>query len=536
MFNNSKEILRIDGLKMRYPNSNHWVLDGFKLEIGIGERIALIGSSGCGKSTLAKVLLDLLPPESLCEGNIFLEGKSLRGLDKAVIQQMRGNSIGLVFQDPMTRLNPLMTVGDHLLDTLDAGEKSKTLKWKINRAHELLDLVRLDSKRFNAYPHEFSGGMRQRLAIALAIALDPPLLIADEPTTSLDVVIANQIMSELSRLCDDLGKSLLLISHDLTLAAKWCHRIAILDQGKIVEESSSLNVLTNPQSEVGKKLVGAVKSRQRQNVKTLSFRQSILQVENLRCWHSLPGWPWRLNWLKAVDEISFTLFSGETLGIVGSSGCGKSTLCRSLMGLMPLRGGIVRLNGENLFDLTGNFLRENRQQIQMVFQDPLACLNPKMSIGDAIADSLLIHDLCNKSQAKEHTRELLLNVGLTPPEQFQNRYPRELSGGQQQRVAIARALALRPKVLICDESVSMLDSEIQVEILKLLSDLQKQLGIAIVFVTHDLVVANSFCDRIIVLDQGRIIEEGPSDQILNFPKHPNTKKLVFASPKLPLMS
>ena len=536
MLNSSNEALRIEALRMRYLNSSNWVLDGLNLKINVGERMALIGSSGCGKSTLAKILLDLLPPESICDGNISIGGKYLGDLDELRSPQVRGRSIGLVFQDPMTRLNPLMTIGDHLIDTLQAHPKAKTYQWRIQRAYELLDLVGLNSVRFNAYPHEFSGGMRQRLGIALAIALEPPLLIADEPTTSLDVVIANQIMSKLSRLCDELGTSLLLISHDLALAAKWCHRTAILDQGRIVEEDSSLIILTNPKSKMGKQLVNAVRKREGEYRKKLSPSKIIFQVENLRCWHSLPDWPWKFNWHKAVEDITFTLSAGETLGIVGASGCGKSTLCRALMGLLPLRGGSVKLNGKSLFNLKGEFFRKKRQEVQMVFQDPLACLNPKMLISDIIADPLLIHNLCNKSHAKEKARELLSKVGLDPPELFQNRYPQDLSGGQQQRVVIARALALKPKVLICDECVSMLDAEIQVDILNLLSNLQKELGLGILFVTHDLLVANGFCDRLIVMDKGRIIEEGSSQAIFLSPKHADTKKLVSACPKLPSSS
>tara|TARA_Y100001968_G_C19441886_1_gene762996 strand:+ start:1981 stop:3591 length:1611 start_codon:yes stop_codon:yes gene_type:complete len=536
MLNYSKKALIIDNLRMRYFNSPNWVLDGLNLKIDNGERKALIGSSGCGKSSLAKVLLNLLPPESICEGNIFFADKPRKQFDELSFQEIRGNAVGLVFQDPMTRLNPLMTIGDHVIDTLYSSKIKTTYQWKINRAYELLDLVGLDTARFHAYPHEFSGGMRQRLVIALAIALEPSLLIADEPTTSLDVVIANQIMSRLSRLCDDLGMSLLLISHDLTLAGKWCDNIAILDEGKIVEESSSSIILTSPQSVVGKKLVTASKDIESRYRNKQSSSEIVLEVENLRCWHSLSSWPWKLNWIKAVDGISFTLSAGETLGIVGTSGCGKSTLCRALMGLLPLRGGSVMLYGNNLFNFKGVLYRRRRQEIQMVFQDPLACLNPKMLIGDAIADALLIHNLCNKSQAKEKTREVLRQVGLNPPEFFQNRYPQDLSGGQQQRVVIARALILNPKVLICDESVSMLDTEIQVDILNLLHELQKELGLAILFVTHDLLVANGFCDRLIVLDRGHILEEGPSDQIFHSPSEPFTKTLVSACPTLPLIS
>ena len=535
MTNSSTQPLEIEDLKVQYPNSSEWILDGFNLRINVGEKVALIGRSGCGKSTLARVILGLLPPGSICRGNVIVAGQSLQGIDFAGLQKLRGESVGLVFQDPMTRLNPLMTIGNHLLDTINAHSKKISYEARRQRAEELLERVGIDLTRFDSYPHEFSGGMRQRLSIALAIALNPCLVIADEPTTSLDSAVSNQIMTELSRLCDSLGSSLLLVSHDLALASRWCDRMAILDQGRIVENSSSLLLLTQTQSEIGKSLVTAARALEGAGERNILVKNSsiALEVERLRCWHSIVNWPWKFNWLKAVDEVSFSISEGETLGLVGVSGCGKSTLCRALMGLIPIRGGTVKLQGKDLFALKGSQLTKARKLIQMVFQDPLACLNPKMKIGDAICDPFLIHNLGTSSQAKAHTKDLLRQVGLCPPEYFYNRFPQELSGGQLQRVVIARALSLNPKILICDESVSMLDAEVQSEILKLLRTLQKKFGLTILFVTHDLVVANGFCDRLIILDKGRIIEEGSASQIFRAPQMPLTKRLIEACPRLP---
>ena len=435
----------------------------------------------------------------------------------------------------MTRLNPLMTVGQHLLDTLKAHRRESSTSWRRQRAEELLEQVGIGVNRFRAYPHEFSGGMRQRLAIALAIALNPPLVIADEPTTSLDVAVAGQIMAELSNLCEELGSALLLISHDLAMAARWCERMAILDNGRMVEEGLSHELLTNPQSAIGNRLVNAARAREGGNTPARPDATAVaMEINNLRCWHAMGGWPWAPTWLKAVDGVSFQLRAGESLGVVGASGCGKSTLCRALMGLTPIRGGQVHLQGQNLLSLQGQRLRQARQALQMVFQDPLACLNPQMTIGEAIADPLLIHGLASRAEAKQIGRSLLEQVGLNPAEVYQNRLPRELSGGQQQRVAIARALALKPKVLICDESVSMLDAEIQAEVLALLRQLQKQLGLAMVFITHDLSVASGFCHRVIVLDKGRIVEEGPGKQLLDKPQASITRTLVEACPRLPI--
>ena len=535
MPSSSGQILELNQLCMRYPRSTDWTLDGLNLSIKAGERLALVGPSGCGKSTLARVVLQLLPPGSICNGTLQLAGQDPRKLEQKQLRQLRGESVGLVFQDPMTRLNPLMTVGQHLLDTLKAHRRESSTSWRRQRAEELLEQVGIGVNRFRAYPHEFSGGMRQRLAIALAIALNPPLLIADEPTTSLDVAVAGQIMAELSNLCEELGSALLLISHDLAMAARWCERMAILDNGRMVEEGLSHELLTNPQSAIGNRLVNAARAREGGNTPDRPDATAVaMEINNLRCWHAMGGWPWAPTWLKAVDGVSFQLRAGESLGVVGASGCGKSTLCRALMGLTPIRGGQVHLQGQNLLSLQGQRLRQARQALQMVFQDPLACLNPQMTIGEAIADPLLIHGLASRAEAKQIGRRLLEQVGLNPAEVYQNRLPRELSGGQQQRVAIARALALKPKVLICDESVSMLDAEIQAEVLALLRQLQKQLGLAMVFITHDLSVASGFCHRVIVLDKGRIVEEGPGKQLLDKPQASITRTLVEACPRLPI--
>ncbi len=527
-----KDVLNIKDLCVSYPHSKKWVLDNFTLNLGSGERLALLGSSGSGKSTVAKALLQIIPAGSICRGEILLNGNDLLKKPNEALHKLRGELIGLVFQDPGTRLNPLMTIGEHLMDTLHSHQPDQSSSFRRMRSEELLKKVGINPQRFNSYPHEFSGGMRQRVAIALAIALNPPLIIADEPTSSLDVAIANQIMGELSFLCDELGSSLLLITHDLALASRWCSRMAILDHGKIVEESPTQNLINYPGSCLAKKLVDAAKKREGAAFEVKPVAKTILEVNRLRCWHSLGGMPWKSNWLRAIDEVSFSLHVGETLGVVGVSGCGKSTLCRALLGLIPIRGGEVNLLGTNLAKLKGNHLKIARQSLQMIFQDPFASLNPKMTVLETVSDPLLLHGLATKTSAKEQVRFLLEQVGLTPVDYFINRLPNHLSGGQQQRVAIARSLSLSPKILICDESISMLDLEIQADILDLLHLLQKDLGLAIIFITHDLSVASSFCHRVIVLDQGKIVEEGPAQQIFQDPKSLLTKELIRASPTI----
>jgi peptide/nickel transport system ATP-binding protein len=529
-------VLELRQLQVRYPGAERPTLDGLDLTLHPGERLALVGPSGCGKSTVARAVLQLLPPGSSCEGELELTGQDPRRLGRAELRRLRGGAVGLVFQDPMTRLNPLLTIGEHLRDTLaahhfEAGERSRQRQ----RARELLERVGIDPSRYSSYPHEFSGGMRQRLAIALALALSPPLVIADEPTTSLDVAVAGQVMAELASLCEESGSALLLISHDLAMAGRWCERIAVLDGGRLVEEAPSHTLLTTPRSPLAQRLVGAARLREGGVAEAIPERPLLLEIDELRSWHPLPSPPWQPRWLKAVDGVSLSLQEGETVGLVGASGCGKSSLCRALMGLAPVRGGSVRLEGRDLRSLKGAELRRARRRIQMVFQDPLACLNPQMTVGEAVADPLLIHGLASHPEARERARALLAAVGLEPPESFERRLPRQLSGGQQQRVAIARALILEPKVLLCDESVSMLDAEVQTDVLNLLKELQQRLGLGLLFVTHDLNVASGFCHRVIVLEGGRIVEEGPGARLLADPRAAITRTLVEACPRLPAL-
>ena len=530
----SGPVLHLQQLMVRYPGAELSTLDGLDLRLGAGERLALVGPSGCGKSTVARAVLQLLPQGSRCEGGLELCGQDPRRLRRAALRQLRGEAVGLVFQDPMTRLNPLLSIGEHLTDTL-AQHRPAWRRHQVRlRAEMLLERVGIRADRFGSYPHEFSGGMRQRLAIALAMALEPALVIADEPTTSLDVAVAGQVMAELCQLCEESGSALLLISHDLAMAGRWCQQIAVLDQGRLVEQAPAQQLLLHPSSPLAQRLVAAARAREGGRTPAAPAEAPVLlELDDLRCWHPLPGLPWRRRWYRAVDGVSLTLREGETVGVVGASGCGKSTLCRALMGLVPVRGGSVRLQGQNLRQLRGEPLRRARRRIQMVFQDPLACLNPAMAVGDAIADPLRIHGLASRAQARQRARELLAAVGLNPPEAFEQRLPRQLSGGQQQRVAIARALVLNPQVLLCDESVSMLDAEVQAEVLQLLRDLQTRLGLGLIFVTHDLAVASGFCQRVIVLDGGRIVEQGPGDQLLRDPQAPITRTLVEACPRLP---
>jgi len=533
MNNSSKEVLKINKLRVIYSNSSSYVLNGLYLSMNRGDRLALVGSSGSGKSTVARAIMQLFPKGSACNGEIFLNGTNLLNLDEVSLQTFRGKEVGLIYQDPMSRLNPLMTVGNHLVDTFRAHDNSASKKDLVQRAGCLLEKVGINPVRFNSFPHEFSGGMRQRVAIALAIALKPSLIIADEPTTSLDTIIADQIMSQLNSLCDELGIALLLISHDLSMANKWCNKIAILDCGQIVEAGNCKEVVRTPKTHIAQRLVHSGRILEGSKREKIEERAELLKVNSLRCWHEIGFWPFNSFLLKAVNEVTFSLYQGETLGIVGPSGCGKSTLCRALIGLLPVRGGSIIFQGKNIATINRKKLKKLRQYIQIIFQDPSACLNPKMSILDTIIDPILIHNLSSRSQAREKGRNLLTLVGLTPTEKYEKRLPSQLSGGQKQRVVIARALALNPKLLICDESVSMLDAENQAEILKLLRSLQEKLQLSMLFITHDLSVAAGFCHRVLVFDKGKIIEENSGRNLIINPQEYLTKQMVMASPLLP---
>ncbi len=533
MNNSSKEVLKINKLNAIYPNTTTYVLRGLNLKMNRGDRLALVGSSGCGKSTVAKAVMQLLPNGCVCDGEIVLNGKNVLELDKVSLQTIRGKEVGLIFQDPMSRLNPLMTIGAHLVDTFKAHDNSEPIYKLVKKAKSLLKKVGIDPLRFDSFPHEFSGGMRQRVAIALAICLRPPLIIADEPTTSLDTIVSDQIMSELSLLCNEIGTALLLISHDLSMAYKWCNKIAILDCGHIVEFGKIKEIVGNPKTDIARRLVKSAKILEGSGREIINRSAALLMVNRLRCWHDLGFWPFKSFWLKAVNEVTFTLHEGETLGIVGPSGCGKSTLCRALTGLLPIRGGSVFFLGKNISTANRKSLKELRKYIQIIFQDPSASLNPKMSVIDAIIDPILIHKFFSRSKAREKARNLLALVGLTPTAMYEQRLPSQLSGGQQQRVVIARALALSPKILICDESVSMLDAEIQAEVLELLRSLQEKLKLSMLFITHDLSVAAGFCHRVLVFDKGTIIEENSGENLFNHPQKNLTKKMVKACPRLP---
>ncbi|PSO69543.1 MAG: ABC transporter ATP-binding protein [Cyanobacteria bacterium QH_8_48_120] len=563
-------LFRVENLRVAYqPSSSEqpptWAVDDVSFTLDSGERLGLVGESGCGKSTLGRASMRLLPT-AIIEGGVWFQGQSVLDLNSAQLRQFRGEAVALVFQDPMTRLDPLMTIGEHCIETLQAHQSHLSRKQAKAKAIETLEAVKIPANRWLQYPHEFSGGMRQRVAIALALLLDPKLIVADEPTTSLDVTVASEILQELTRLCQQRGLALLLISHDLAMVGKYCDRLAVMYQGKMVEMGAAGTVLGNPQHEYtqslleaalhlqgdkGEKDAGtrghgdAVKTAEHKNSPRQSLRDSslltpLLRVTNLKQHYTLEQnflqqlFSGEASAIKAVDGVSFALYPGEIFGLVGESGCGKSTLSRAILQLVRPTSGSVEFLEQDLTQLSTSAVRQFRRQMQMVFQDPLACLNPLMKVGTSITEPLLIHELASPAQAKVQVEKMLERVGLTPVADYYQRYPADLSGGQQQRVAIARALITQPQLLICDEPVSMLDASVQARVLALMRVLKEEFNLTYLFITHDLSVARFLCNRIAVMNAGQIVECGSTNEIFDHPQHAYTQKLLQAAPELVL--
>jgi peptide/nickel transport system ATP-binding protein len=550
----NKPLLSVQNLWVTYPqkeSSQQLVnaIEDVSFQLAAGEKIGFVGESGCGKSTLGKAVMGLLPTGSQLRGQILFEGQSVPDLDGEGMRRFRGEAVGLIFQDPMTRLDPLMTIGNHCLETLLAHEPSLTKSAAKQRALDTLAAVKIPETRWNQYPHEFSGGMRQRVAIALALLLNPKLLVADEPTTSLDVRVSAEILRELTRLCEERQMGLLLISHDLATIATYCDRIVVMNKGRKEEEGTTEQIFGNPQAEYTQILLrSALHIQANDDVATtppahLPPQKPILTLNNLQKHYTIEtSFLERLftqaktETIKAVDNIQLELYEGEIFGLVGESGCGKSTLSRTILQLIPATGGTVTFDGQELTNLSPAAIRTKRREMQMIFQDPSASLNPMMTVGEIIADPLIIHHMnATETENRAQVLAMLNRVGLTPAEAYFDRYPNQLSGGQQQRVGIARALITKPKLVICDEPVSMLDATIQSEVLDLMLELKRADNLTYLFITHDLWLARFLCDRIAVMNRGQIVEMGETKQIFSNPQQDYTKELLAAAPLLTLV-
>ncbi|KZL50586.1 ABC transporter ATP-binding protein [Nodularia spumigena CENA596] len=540
----SEALFSIENLRVAYPQRHEeavsWAVDDVSFTLQPGERMGLVGESGCGKSTLGRAAMRLLPPDSRVEGRVTFQGESVFDLMPQQLRKFRGEAIALIFQDPMTRLDPLMTIGKHCIETLQAHSPTLSTREAKKQAIATLEKVNIPANRWDQYPHEFSGGMRQRVAIALALLLNPKLIVADEPTTSLDVTVSAQILQELTRLCSQENMALLLISHDLAMVGEYCDRIGVMYQGKMVEMGATETVFQQPQHEYTRSLLKAALHIQAVDETNQEETSSspILRITELQQHYSIEPnfierlWKKQGETIKAVDGINLELYQGEILGLVGESGCGKSTLSRTILQLIRPTAGKVEFLGQDLISLSRQEIRASRRQMQMIFQDPHACLNPVMTVGQSIADPLFIHNLADAEKAKLQVLWMLEKVGLTPPELYYQRYPSDLSGGQQQRVAIARALITRPKLLICDEPVSMLDASVQSQVLDLMLELKVEFELTYLFITHDLWLARFLCDRIAVMHSGKIVELGNTKQIFTNPQHSYTKSLLAAAPLL----
>lgn len=554
----SQELLRIDNQTIAFLAGGRWntVVHGVSFDVRQGETVALVGESGSGKSVTAMSILGLLPArQSRATGRVYFKGNDLSEFDPDQMRFLRGSDIAMIFQEPMTSLNPVMTCGAQIAESL-------TIHRGLNK-HEarketvrLFDRVRISdaARRFDEYPHSLSGGMRQRIMIAMALACKPSLLIADEPTTALDVTIQAQILALIKELQEEEGMAVLFITHDMGVVAEISDRTVVMNKGEVVEAGPTVRVFSDPQEGYTRALLSAVPRLGSMKDRTLPERfpifdretgvvqtaidmpdtvvrdKPLLQVEGLTTRFNLrKGFFGRVSGrVHAVENIAFNVRAGETLSLVGESGCGKSTTGRSVLRLIDADAGRVMLDGIDLSALGRKELRAHRRHMQMIFQDPYSSLNPRRSVGDSIMEPLLVNRLATRSHAQDIVRDLLVQVGLDPDSR--DRYPHEFSGGQRQRICIARALAVEPKLIVADESVSALDVSVKAQVINLMLDLQAKMGVAYLFISHDMAVVERVSHRVAVMYLGEIVEIGSREAVFSNPQHPYTKRLLQAVP------
>ena len=503
-------------------------VEHISFDIRRGETLALVGESGSGKSVTAHSILRLLPYPIARHpsGSIHYEQRDLLKLDEKQMRHIRGNRIAMIFQEPMTSLNPLHTIEKQINEVL-LLHKGLTGKAATERTLELLDLVGIPEpvKRLKALPHELSGGQRQRVMIAMALANEPELLIADEPTTALDVTVQLKILNLLRELQSRLGMAMLLISHDLNLVKRIAHRVCVMQRGCIVEQASCHELFSAPQHPYTQMLLGAEPSGQPANN---PIGKPLLEVEDLRVWFPIKKGLMRrtVDYVKAVDGINFSLPQGQTLGIVGESGSGKSTLGLAILRLLHSQGAI-RFQGKALDCLSQQQVRPFRRQMQVVFQDPFGSLSPRMCVSDIVGEGLRIHRIGTAAEQEQAIIETLKEVGLDP--ETRHRYPHEFSGGQRQRIAIARALVLKPALILLDEPTSALDRTVQRQVVELLRSLQTKYNLTYLFISHDLAVIKALSHQLIVVKQGQVVEQGPAASIFAAPQHTYTQQLLEAA-------
>ena len=578
-------LLQIKNLKVSFLRDGEWneAVHGVSFEVPKGKTLGIVGESGSGKSVSNLAVIRLLNEKQsrITADEITLDGKDILHLNENQMHEIRGKRIAMIFQEPMTSLNPVFQCGFQVTEAILAHENVTEEEAKA-RVISLFKKVMLPRPEaiYKSYPHELSGGQKQRVMIAMALACNPEVLIADEPTTALDVTVQKEILkllkhlqkgafecSEASERSENSEMSMIFISHDLGVVSEVSDYILVMHDGKVVEYGESQEILNNPQDPYTKGLLACrppmdyrlkrlpivkefldgtwkedadfkqqlivTQEERNKHLKQLYSQEPILKVEHLKTWFPLKKGIFNrvYDHVKAVDDVSFEVYPGETLGLVGESGCGKTTLGRSILRLVEPSEGKIIFEGKDVMSLSGNDLREYRKYAQIVFQDPYSSLNPKMRIGDAIAEPMLVHGLePDAKKRRDKVCELLTEVGLQP-EHYQ-RYPHEFSGGQRQRICIARALAVHPKLIICDESVSALDVSVQAQVLNLLNRLKNDFGFTYIFISHDLSVVRFMSDRILVMYNGRPVELGDADEIFNNPQNEYTKKLINAIPKI----
>jgi len=537
----SEPLLRVRDLKVAFRNGkkSSEVLHGISFDVLAGETLAIVGESGSGKSTTAAAIIRLLPGTGeVTGGSISLDGQELTQASRRDMERIRGREIGYVPQDPMSNLNPVWSIGFQVKEAVRANGLAQGRKEVHDRAVEVLVQAGLSdaARRMHQFPHQFSGGMRQRALIGIGLAADPKLLIADEPTSALDVTVQRVILDHLASLTSERGTSVLLITHDLGLAAERADRIIVMKQGEIVEAGASAEILTNPQHPYTQRLVAAAPSLASKRIGTsehsvvapLTDATSVVEVRDLVKDYSIRTGSVRREQFRAVDKVSFSIPRGKTLALVGESGSGKSTVAKMLLQLEKPSDGEILIDGQITSTMSRAEIFRLRRRMQPVFQDPYGSLDPLRSIGSLIAEPLQVHGIGTKEEQHQRSLDLLEQVAL--PRELAWRYPNELSGGQRQRVAIARALALNPDIVVLDEAVSALDVLVQDQILHLLADLQRDLGLTYLFITHDLAVVRVAADYVCVMEKGRIVEQGSVDDIFTNPKEEYTQRLLDAIP------
>ncbi|MBN6885101.1 peptide/nickel transport system ATP-binding protein [Cytobacillus horneckiae] len=532
-------LLKVDNLRVSFISREREfeAVRGVSFEVNKGETLGIVGESGSGKSVTARSIMRLLPspPSLLKDGDIQFLGMDMVGKSDKEMENIRGKDISMIFQDPMTSLNPTIRIGNQMTETMLKHNKDLSKQTAKAEAIELLKLVGIPNPeaRYSQYPHEFSGGMRQRAMIAMALSCRPKLLIADEPTTALDVTIQAQILNLMKNMQERFGTSIILITHDLGVVAGMCDRVVVMKDGEIVEKGTTEEIFEQPKHPYTIKLLNALpKLHEKKKAKpapriseNINPNEPLLQVRSLKQ-HFDMG---KGNVLKAVDDISFFIKPGETLGLVGESGSGKSTTGRAILRLNEPTAGEILYQGIPVNQLNTKEMKMMRRHMQMIFQDPYASLNPRFKVLDIIGQALDIHKLVkSKAERRERVEELLEMVGLDAAHAM--RYPHEFSGGQRQRIGIARALAVEPKFIVCDEPLSALDVSIQAQIVKLLDDLQQRLGLTYLFIAHDLSMVKHISDRVAVMFGGKIVELAESEELYTNPQHEYTKSLLSAIP------